>query len=209
MTQGRLTEKEISRLISALKANVKAAIRSSDSIKAKLRAQLETELDMLYPVETDPVWLEQLDRCTKVWKDCQSEVKKRCDELGLPPKFQPGIEPPSWRSGWVQMVKELRAEMRRLAYAQIDQLVKERLEEMERESARVQLEIIGAGNLTAAARQFLDALPRINDLMPPISVQQVFAELIHSKPLEVHSWEKRRLPEYRPDLALDDDDDNG
>ena len=79
------------------------------------------------------------------WKESQAKVDARSDQLGIPRRFRPSIKQCEWLLGGLNMVKEFRAEMRRTAYAQIAAMKQERIEELERKSANIQLEIAANG----------------------------------------------------------------
>jgi hypothetical protein len=106
------------------------------------------------------------------------------------------------------MIKEMRAEMRRLAYMQIKTMVVERVEEQEREAARVQLEILAHGMVTQAAQAFFERLPKVDELIKPISASDVY-RLLEGAPAperRLFEWDKKKLPEYQPDLGKGEDD---
>jgi hypothetical protein len=107
------------------------------------------------------------------------------------------------------MIKELRADLRRAAYAQITMLIKERVEELERKSANVQLDILANGIVTPEAKAFFDSLPKVDELIRPISAAEAF-ELMEGSPTRAEpdylsEYRKRELPEYAPDLGIKED----
>src|SRR5262249_33013964 len=108
----RLTKSEIEYLLRALKANIKAAKTSILSLEPKLRAQFEEQLNKFYPFQTDAVWQEAFDALVEQHKASQAKVEARCEALGIPRRFRPCIREPVWESGGLNMVKELRAELR-------------------------------------------------------------------------------------------------
>jgi hypothetical protein len=75
----------------------------------------------------------------------------------------------------------MRAEMRRLAGAQIDDMLKSRLAQLELDSANIQFELASHGCITDAAKEFLAKLPSIDSLIPPLKVSDVEA-LIEGRP---------------------------
>ncbi len=206
----RLSKKEIEYLLRALRANVKAAKTSILGLEPKLRADFETELNTLYPLKTDPVWEEAFRDLHKHWEQTQTRVDARSRERGIPRRFCPSISQPHWLNGGVNLFKELRAELRRVAYAQIAVMVQERVEEHERESARVQLEILAHGCLTQVAKAFFDRLPKVEELFRPLTGQEVFNLMegtARPAPRDyISDYQKRQLPEYAPDLGKEEDE---
>ena len=118
-------------------------------------------------------------------KECERHIKridKRCDELGIGHRFRPSLHPPHWSYGGEQLFKELRMERRRIAHLQIDEKLKKDVEEVERQSAAMQMEIISNGFVTEAARLFMAKLPTVDQLVPPLRVEEL-AALIEGKSL--------------------------
>jgi hypothetical protein len=64
----------------------------------------------------------------------------------------------------------------------LPQKLKNDVEEMERKSAAMQMEIIANGFVTDAAREFLDKLPTVDQLIPPIRVEEL-AAIVEGKSL--------------------------
>jgi hypothetical protein len=82
-------------------------------------------------------------------------------------------------SGWKQSAgddfKDLRAEMRRLAHIQIDDMIKSRLVQLDVDSANIQYELAAHQCVTDAAKQFIAQLPSIESLIPKLRVSEVKA----------------------------------
>jgi hypothetical protein len=189
-----------------LRANVKAARAGILGLEPRLQAEFEQELNKFYPLQNDPVWHEAFNVLIETYKQCQA----RCAERGIPKRFRPSIDPPVWRVGGYQMIRELRADMRRLAYKQIKTMVAERIEEQDRDAARVQLEILAHGCVTPVAKAFFDRLPELDDLIKPLSAKEVYGMLEGAPHLDYlpNSWEQRKLPEYQPDFGKGEENDD-
>jgi hypothetical protein len=127
---GRLSKAEIEYLLRALKAQLKAAKTSILGMEPKLRAEFEEQLNRSYPLQHDPVWLEAFDALLEQYKASQAKVEARSVELGIPTRFRPSIQSPAWIGAGLNMLKEFRAEMRRVAYAEIKVMLTERMEEL-------------------------------------------------------------------------------
>jgi hypothetical protein len=168
----------------ALRANVKAAKAAIVALGPKLKAEFEVQLHLTYPAHGDPVWKEALSTVYEVYQIQQARVEARCEELRIPQRFRPRLSPPRWSDGWQCSAfdfKDMRAEMRRLAGAQIDDLLKSRLAKLELDSANIQFEIASHGCITDAAKEFLSKLPSVESLIPPLKVSEVEA-LIEGRP---------------------------
>jgi len=174
---GKMTKSELENLLRAFRLNAKAANTSVVNLGAKLKAEFEVELNTKYPPDGDPVWEEEYETLLTEWKKRQDRIVKRSAERGIPQRFQPGIEMPRWVYGGQQCFDKYRPEMRRLAHAQIDAMVKSRLEGLEAQSAQVQLSILSHGFVTEEAKRFFADLPTIASLIPPIKIEEITALL--------------------------------
>jgi hypothetical protein len=172
-SNGKMTKSELENLLRAFRLNAKAAKTSILNLGAKLKAEFEVQLDTRYPASGDPVWEEELAGLRAEWQKRQARVDKRCVERGIPERFRPHLYRPSWAYGGEQCFKELRPELRRLAHAQIDAIVKSRLEELEARSAQVQLSILSNGFVTDEAKRFFAELPTVADLIPPLKMEEI------------------------------------
>ena len=158
-----ITKSELEAIGRALRANVKAARTSIIALGPKLKAEFEVQLHVSYPSSGDPVWRDALAKVREVFKVQQLRVEARCEELRIPKRFWPQMIEPGWCSGWRNAggdFKDMRAEMRRLAGIQIDDMLKSRLAQLELDSANIQFEIASQGCITEAAQEFLNDCPR-------------------------------------------------
>lgn len=78
-------------------------------------------------------------------------------------------------------VAERRAELRRLAYAQIEEAERRAKLQIERTSVQAQSEVIATG-LSATAKVFLESLPPVETLMPALQLERVEQLRITSRP---------------------------
>jgi hypothetical protein len=173
-----ISKSELEAISRALRANVKAAKATIVALGPKLKAEFEVQLQVSYPPGGDPVWQEALNTVYKAYEVQKAVVERRCEELRIPKRFRPKMTPPGWSSGWQSSCwdyKDLRAEMRRLAGIQIDDMLKSRMAQLELESANIQFEIASHGCITDAAKDFLKRLPAIESMVQPIKVSDVEA----------------------------------
>src|SRR5258708_6632309 len=123
----KINKSELEAIGRALRANVKAAKAAIVALGPKLKAEFEVQLSVSYPPSGDPVWKEALHTVYEVYEIQQARVDARCEELRIPRRFRPRLTPPSWSDGCRCSTfdfKDMRAEMRRLAGAQIDDMLK-------------------------------------------------------------------------------------
>ena len=183
-SNGRMTKSEIDVVSRALRVNVRVAHTQITALGPKLKAEFELQLSTSYPATGDPVWNDALNQVYQSYTLQQARVNARSEELGIPERFRPQIREPGWASSWRSSCfdyKEYRAEMCKLANAQIDDMLKSRRAQLELESANIQYEIASHGCITDTAKEFLAKLPAIEAMIPPLQVSEV-AALIEGRP---------------------------
>ena len=89
--------------------------------------------------------------------------------------FAPQLLGPSWYQRGANAVASRRTELRRVATTRIAALEKGAKAEIERRSLEVQERIIVAGLASAEARAFLDSIPAVDSLMPPLRLVELEA----------------------------------
>jgi hypothetical protein len=202
MQPSRINKSELDAIGRALRANVKAAKASIIALGPKLKAEFEVQLSLTYPSSGDPVWRDALQKVYETYEIQQARVEARCEELGIPKRFRPHMCAPGWSDGWQCSTfdyKDYRAEMRRLAGIQIDDMLKSRLAQLELDSANVQFEIASQGCVTDAAKDFLARLPKIESLIPPLKVSEVEALIEGRLPGGASVMDALALPDHGED----------
>jgi hypothetical protein len=173
----QLTKYELGLLLQALRRKTKAAKSAILATASKLKADFEIQLKTLYPPAGDLVWNEAFNALRAEQEKCQARITQRCEELGIPPRFRPKINPISWNYGAHHYFQDIRNEIRRLAHYQIDELLKSKLFVLEQGSAEAELGIISKGFVTDAAKDFFAQLPTIEALIPPVKIEEISALL--------------------------------
>jgi DNA-binding NarL/FixJ family response regulator len=90
---------------------------------AEMKADFERKLAAQYSFDQDPVWKEAHRLADEVVKQSNQLVAERCQQLGIPPQFAPDFSL-SWYSRGENACSGRRAELRRVAYAEIEALAK-------------------------------------------------------------------------------------
>ena len=177
----KLTQRDIDYITRQLRANVKAAKAKILGRAASLKAAYEIQLETHYPPDGDPVWNAEYNAALAECEQHSKRIEQRCIELGIGTRFRPKLHGPSWSYGGEQLFRDLRAERRRIAHAQIDEKLKRDVDELEAKSAATQEDIYLHG-LTDAAKEFMAKLPSIDQLVAPLRVDEL-AALIEGKSL--------------------------
>jgi hypothetical protein len=131
-------------------------------------AEFESQLSAIYCYDDDKIWKKANDEAQKVVDESNEIIAKRCAEMGIPKEFAPSLV-----FGWMErgqnMVKARRIELRQAAKLKIASLEKQTYVKIERMSLEAQTEVIANGLESATARQFLEKMPSIEDMMPMLN----------------------------------------
>jgi hypothetical protein len=92
---------------------------------AEMKADFERKLAASYSFDQDAVWKEAHRIAEEAMKQAKHLIAERCQQLGIPPQFSPGLDL-YWRSRGENACSDRRAELRRVAYAEIEALGQER-----------------------------------------------------------------------------------
>ena len=163
MTKGE--REELSKL---LQAQLKLGQRVAEHQAAALLADAEEKLAARYSSE-DARLRDITDEAKRAMADLDKKLAERCRELSIPPSFRPRVGF-AWGDRGENMLKERRAELRKVAQTRIDDMKKHALVSIETHvlEARTRL---AAGALTSEdAKNFLATLPDVKQLMPALDL---------------------------------------
>lgn len=139
---------------------------------AAMLAEFDTECAQIYSFDDDDVWKRSTEEAEKVVAEANATIAARCKELGIPAEFAPSLG-----FGWIErgqnMVASRRAELRRMAKSRIAAIEREAYTKIERISLAAQTEVIANGLVSSAAREFLNTMPSLELLMPPLDVKEI------------------------------------
>jgi len=103
-------------------------------------------------------------------------VAAEAGKLGIPPEFQPQLGF-TWLQRGENAYAARRAELRRVAKAEIDAMEKVARVQIEQASVQAQTEVIANGLTSMAAIEFLRSMPAIETMMPALDVTAIKAKL--------------------------------
>ncbi len=147
---------------------------------ADLLAEFESQLGTIYAFDNDEIWAAAHAAAEDAVKFAQVEIAKRCEDLGIPAEFAPGISL-GWYGRGENMSKDRRAELRKMATTRLAAMEKAARTEIEKYSIEAQTELIAGGLTTEAAQAFLTSMPEIETLMPVLDATQVQGLLEYGK----------------------------
>jgi hypothetical protein len=149
---------------------------------ALLLADFDAASAKIYHYDEDPVWQRVQADAERAIGEAQRAIAARCKDLGIPEEFAPGLNM-FWHGRGHNAVAERRAELRRAAKSRIEAIEREAVTKIERLSLQAQTEVVAQGLESDAAKAFLNAMPDMEALMPPIQVGEI-QSLVESKRAE-------------------------
>ena len=153
----------------------KVAKTAAKERSAHILAEIEAKLSDAFDAE-DTLWADLTRAAQAKIAKADAEIARRCEEIGVPARFRPELVL-SWRGRGVNADPTRRGELRRLAQARVAALEKSALAAIERSSVETQTKLLAVGLTTDEARAFLDGMPSVDALLPPLSVEQMEAAL--------------------------------
>jgi hypothetical protein len=178
MTEGRMTKAERDDLVRLIKQREKVGKTAAEQRSAVMLADFEREMAALHPFDSNEVWEAAWRAGAEAAQDAMKKVAEEATRLGIPKEFQPRLSV-HWQERGDNAFKLRRAELRKVAQAEIEAMEKTARVQIEAQSVQAQTEVIANGLTSAAAVTFLESLPAIETMMPalnPVEIQRKLAE---------------------------------
>jgi replicative superfamily II helicase len=171
-----MTKAEREDLIRLVKQRERVAKTAAEQRSAAMLAEFELQISTTHKFNTNAVWSAAVEAASAAAKACAEKIEAESDRLGIPKEFQPRISF-GWAARGEAQYLERRTELRRVAKAEIDAIEKVARVQIETQSVQAQTEIIANGLNSEAAIAFLNRLPAIESMMPPLSLGDIQAKL--------------------------------
>ncbi len=165
-------------------------------------ADFEQQIGAIYDWDNDDSWREIAKEAHQQIVEANEKIAQRCQELGIPKAFRPAISA-SWYGRNESAVQSRRIELRRMAKTQIDAIEQGAKVKIELVSIQAQTEILSNGMSSPSAIEFLNKLPPIDALMPPLDFKLI--EKLTGKTYESDAADERKVVQLR--LVHGDKDD--
>ena len=163
---------DLQRLVRQREKVLKSAAKQRS---AELIADFENQMGQEFSFDQDEVW----ERATKIAQaalaKANEQIAARCHEIGIPKRFAPGLDL-SWYGRHENATKQRRDELRKMAETRIVAIERKAVTKIELSRLAAQEQIALSGLTTEAARQFVEALPKIEALMPRLTFADVAGE---------------------------------
>ena len=163
---------DLQRLVRQREKVLKSAAKQRS---AELIADFENQMGQEFSFDQDEVW----ERATKIAQaalaKANEQIAARCHEIGIPKRFAPRLDL-SWYGRDENATKQRRDELRKMAETRVEAIERKAVTEIELSCLAAQEQIALSGLTTEAARQFVEALPKIEALMPRLTFAEVTGE---------------------------------
>jgi hypothetical protein len=176
----KMTKWERQDLMALARKRERVALDAAAARAAQMRADGRAMLAQTFSFEDDPVWQQMHEEATRVERDFNAAIQKRCKEAGIPKSFRPSVTM-YFRGRGENAVTERRQELTQLLNARVDEMLKAAKFQITSQSADVQTKLVAAGLTSEQAQAFLREMPTAEQLMPsitPTDVALLFANKI-------------------------------
>ncbi len=154
-----------------LRMNGKVAHNDLKARAAEQLAVVEQQLSAKY-MAGDAAWADVSAAAKAAVKQADLVVAERCKVLGIPEEFRPHLSC-GWFSRGTNAEASRRSELRLLAKANIEAALQRAGVEIDRKVAALTTQLLGGAIVSEDGRSFLDALPTIDQLLPPLTLDAV------------------------------------
>jgi hypothetical protein len=159
-------------LIRINRARAKQAEREADARAKILQAEVMNDITAEYNAQ-DALWRDAVNIARDYVAKANAQITVRCAELGIPPHHAPTLS-----TGWLPRSPEFadrnrRAEVRQLAEARIAALTQDAKAAIQGNALNVEERLILDGLQSDEAKRILAALPTVEQLMPPLSIESL------------------------------------
>jgi hypothetical protein len=172
----RMTKAERDDLVRLVKQREKVAKTAAEQRSAAMLAEFERQVSDSHNFNRNEVWKAAVDAAVEAAREANAKVAVEAERLGIPEEFRPSLSY-SWNRRGEAEYTARREELRRVAKAEIETLEKAARVQIEAQSVQAQTEIIANGLSSTAAIEFLNNLPKIEAMMPPLDVSEIQAKL--------------------------------
>ena len=176
-----MTARERSDLVSIIRQSAKVLKAAAKGRSAELLADFEEQLGTIYHWDQDATWAQAHELAAQAAHKASETIARRCAELGIPQKFAPQLHV-HWYERGESASASRRAELRKMATAQIAALEAKAITQIERDAVETQTAVVADGLTSTTARSILDRLPSVQSLMPPVDAHEVIKKLAGETP---------------------------
>lgn len=167
-----MTKAERSELGQLIRKREKVMKSQAQERSAALLAEFDQQSAKIHHWDDDAVWQRVKEEAEAAVEAARVTIAERCEALGIPAEFAPTLGM-TWYGRGHNAVADRRNELRRAAKSKIDALEKEAITKIERMSLEAQTQVIASGLESEAAKTFLNSMPSMDALMPPVEIGEI------------------------------------
>jgi hypothetical protein len=143
-------------------------------------ADFEKKVSTIYSYDQDDVWKEATETAMVEVKKAQDKIEERCRKLGIPKDLSPQLAL-SWQGRGQMKTADRRAELRRVAKAEVEAMKAAAVTKIRRQSLDLRTQVVAMGLLTPEATMFLESLAPVEDAMHSIDFGQIETKMLEQK----------------------------
>ncbi len=193
----RSEREDLQRLVRQREKVLKSAAKQRS---AELLADFENQMGQQYSFDQDEVWDAAIKSVKPLVDKAQAQIAQRCRELGIPERFAPSVDL-RWRArGYDNLIDKRKAELRKMATTQIEAIERKAIVQIETFCLDAQTSLAVSGLTSESAKSFVEALPSIDQLMQPLSLQEIAGDAeppIAEQLVSPNALRQRRFRERR------------
>jgi len=158
-------------LAKVVRLRARVAKADVDQRQAQLLADVEGRLAASFDAH-DEVWADLTMLADEGIRKLDDELARRCDELGVSLEFRPFLRV-QWYGRGANAEQARRAELRKVAERQLEASGRKAKLEVDKRTAELLTALHTDGIDSEKARNFLAAMPSIEQLMPKIQIPEL------------------------------------
>ena len=166
-----------------IKERTKVLKAHVDAEAAACLADFERQIAAVYAFDQDEVWKAAAEEAGKVAAEAQRKIAARCEALGIPKSFAPGLGV-VWNERGENASRSRRAELRAVAKASVAAMAAAAIVKVEREGLDLRTQIVAMGLLSENAKAFLNTLKPVEEAMRRLDFSEVESKVAALKPSE-------------------------
>jgi hypothetical protein len=155
-------------LAKVIRLRAKALAAAAAQRKAELVADMESQLSAVYKADHE-AWAEIAQRAQEAVDLADLEIARICRERGVRDEFRPELTL-HWYGRGENVSKQRREELRKTGMARIDAAVTAAKTKIQLWESEWLTKVIAGGLESKEARAFLETVPSVEALMPPVSI---------------------------------------
>lgn len=176
----KLSRNETHDLSMIIKERTKVLRAHAEEQAAKCMADFEQKISQIYEYDQDEVWKSATERAMDEVRRAQEKIDAQCKKLGIPKDLSPQLAL-SWQGRGQMKMAERRAELRRVAKAEIDAMFKAAVAKIEKQALDLRTQVVAMGLLTENATMFLESLAPVDEAMHAIDFGEIEAKMLEQK----------------------------